>query len=413
MTLLQVTNLGKSYRSYASEWHRVARWFGAWFKPKQEQWILRHIDFSIRAGESIALVGQNGAGKSTLLKMITGTLQPTEGNVVVHGRIAAILELGMGFSSELTGRQNVVHAAGLMGFSEAEIQKTMPHVEAFAEIGTYFDAPMRTYSSGMQMRVAFALATASRPELLIIDEALSVGDAYFQHKSFNRIREFQAEGTTLLIVSHDRNAIQGLCSRALLLQQGGVVKDGSPEAVFDYYNALIAEKESNTIQVKQLDNGKLQTSSGTGEARVQSIAMYNSRGESVDTIGVGDAVELRVRVKILEPIDWLVLGYGIKDRLGQDMYGTNTWHTAQVIKNPRRHEEYEFCIAFEANLGVGSYSIQTALVDAETHLSANYEWRDLAFMFNVINVNKRHFAGTCWLEPSIIIKEGRLCDVQS
>ena len=319
----------------------------------------------------------------------------------------------MGFSSELTGRQTVVHAAGLMGFSEAEIQKTMPQVEAFAEIGTYFDEPMRTYSSGMQMRVAFALATASRPELLIIDEALSVGDAYFQHKSFNRIREFQAGGTTLLIVSHDRNAIQGLCSRALLLQQGGVIKDGSPEAVFDYYNALIAEKESNTIQVQQLDNGKLQTSSGTGEARVQSIAMHNSRGESVDTIGVGDAVELRVRVKIVEPIDWLVLGYGIKDRLGQDMYGTNTWHTAQVIKNPRLHEEYEFCIAFQANLGVGSYSIQTALVDADTHLSANYEWRDLAFMFNVINVNKRHFAGTCWLEPKIIIKEGKLCDVQS
>lgn len=413
MSLLRVTQLGKSYRSYASEWFRVARWFGAWFKPKQEHWILRHVDFSIEAGESIALVGHNGAGKSTLLKMITGTLPPTEGHVVANGRIAAILELGMGFSSELTGRQNVVHAAGLMGFREDEIKTLMPAIEDFAEIGDYFDKPMRTYSSGMQMRVAFALATASRPDLLIIDEALSVGDAYFQHKSFSRIRDFQAQGTTLLIVSHDRSAIQGLCTRALLLYQGGVVKDGAPEEVFDYYNALIAEKENNTIQIAPIDNGKNQTISGTGEAYVQSIALYNARHEVVDTVGVGDAVELRVRVRINGAIDWLVFGYGIKDRLGQVVYGTNTWHTTQMIKNPRVQNEYEFCIAFQANLGVGSYSVQTALTNAATHLSANYEWRDLALIFNVINVNKQHFAGTCWLESNITIKEKELCVAQS
>lgn len=147
----------------------------------------------------------------------------------MNGRIAAILELGMGFNPELTGRQNVYHAAGLMGFNAQEIEAFMPDVEKFAEVGEYFDQAVRTYSSGMQMRVAFAVATARRPEILIVDEALSVGDSYFQHKSFDRIREFQEQGTTLLIVSHDRSSIQALCDRVLLIEGGTVIKDGAPK----------------------------------------------------------------------------------------------------------------------------------------------------------------------------------------
>ena len=225
MSLLSVQGLGKAFRSYRSEWHRFARWFGLSVKPREEHWVLRHVSFDIEPGEAIGIVGQNGAGKSTLLKMITGTLKPTEGQVQIHGRIAAILELGMGFNPELTGRQNVHHAAGLMGFTPEQIDAALPDIEAFAEIGDYFGEPVRTYSSGMQMRVAFAVATAWRPEILIVDEALSVGDSYFQHKSFDRIREFQEQGTTLLIVSHDRGAIQSLCDRAILLESGTVIKD--------------------------------------------------------------------------------------------------------------------------------------------------------------------------------------------
>jgi len=405
MSLLSVKNLGKAFRNYRSELQRFARWFGVPIKPSEEHWVLRHISFDIQPGEAIGIIGQNGAGKSTLLKMITGTLQPTEGQVQVNGRIAAILELGMGFNPELTGRQNVFHAAGLMGFSADQIQQAMPGIEAFAEIGEYFDEPVRTYSSGMQMRVAFAVVTACRPEILIVDEALSVGDAYFQHKSFNRIREFQEQGTTLLIVSHDRSAIQSLCDRAILLEGGTVIKDGNPEEVFDFYNAIIAEKENSTVEVKQLENGKTQTSSGTGEARVEEIGLYNSSGEVVEFVGVGDPIELRIKVKVYQPIESLVLGYGIKDRLGQVMYGTNTWHTEQVINHPQAGGEYQFTIAFPANLGVGSFSIQTALVDRDTHLTANYEWRDMALVFNVINIDKKTFAGSLWNEPTITIKE--------
>lgn len=405
MTVLSVQQVGKAFRAYRSEWHRFARWFGLPIKPAEEVWVLRHISFDIRPGEAIGIIGQNGAGKSTLLKIITGTLQPTEGRIQVNGRIAAILELGMGFNPELTGRQNVRYAAGLMGFSREQIEVAMPQIEAFAEIGDYFDEPMRIYSSGMQMRVAFAVATAWRPEILIVDEALSVGDVYFQHKSFDRIRAFREQGTTLLIVSHDRSAIQSLCDRAILLEHGRVIKDGDPEEVFDFYNALIAEKENSTVEVKKLDNGKAQTTSGTGEARVEEIALYNSKGEVAEYVGVGEPVELRVKVKVHQPVETLVLGYSIKDRLGQVMYGTNTWHTNQVIHNPQPGDEYLFVIAFPANFGVGSYSVQTALVDRDTHLTANYEWRDMALLFNVINIDKTHFVGCMWNEPKIAFEK--------
>jgi lipopolysaccharide transport system ATP-binding protein len=282
MTLLAVTNLGKAYRTYRSEWQRMARWFYLPVKPTEEHWVLKHISFELGAGEAIGLVGQNGAGKSTLLKMITGTLQPSEGTVQVNGRIAAILELGMGFNPELTGRQNVYHAAGLMGFNASQINGAIDDIEAFAEIGEYFDHAVRTYSSGMQMRVAFSVATAFRPEILIIDEALSVGDSYFQHKSFGRIKEYQKAGTTLLIVSHDRGSIQALCSRAILLDGGTIIKDGPPEEVMDYYNAIIAQKENSVVEVNTLADGGRQTKSGSGKASIDSVTLYNTDHQGQD-----------------------------------------------------------------------------------------------------------------------------------
>ena len=403
--LLSIQNIGKAYRVYRSESRRFASWFGLPAKPSEEHWVLRHMSFEVYSGEAVGVVGQNGAGKSTLLKMIAGTLKPTEGKIQINGRIAAILELGMGFNPELTGRQNAIHALGIMGFNAEEIHQIIPKIEEFSEIGEYFDEPVRTYSSGMQMRVAFSVATAYRPEILIIDEALSVGDVYFQHKSFSRIREFQEQGTTLLIVSHDRSAIQSLCNRAILLENGAVIKDGNPEEVFDFYNAIIAEKENSTVEVKKLDNNKVQTSSGTGEAKVEEIALYNLKNEVVEVVGVGESVELRVKAKVYQSVESLVFGYGIKDRLGQVMYGTNTWHTEQVINQPKSDSEYIFKIAFPINLGIGSYSIQTALVDRDTHLTANYEWVDLALVFNVINIDKIQFVGCLWNEPSISIEE--------
>lgn len=398
--ILEVKNVGKAYRSYSSELWRILSWFGIKHKAAHETWTLQNINFSIKAGEAVGIVGQNGAGKSTLLKIITGTLKPSTGSIIVGGKIAAILELGMGFYPDLTGRQNAYHSAGLMGYTSAQIDAVIDQIEAFAEIGEYFDQPVRTYSSGMQMRVAFSVVTAYRPEILIIDEALSVGDAYFQHKSFDRIRQFRDEGTSLLFVSHDKGAILGLCNRAVLLEKGRVLKDGDPEETMDYYNALIAEKENSTIRQEKKEDGKVITVSGTGEATVSQIGLYNGAGEKVEVVGVGDSVELRVKVKVHQDIPELVLGFMIRDRLGQAVYGTNTHHLDQIIHNAKKGDNVEFSFSFEVNLGIGSFSVTVALHDRDTHIGTNYEWRDQALIFNVVNISKNTFTGLCWLEQN-------------
>lgn len=399
--LLKIEGLGKAYREYESEWHRFASWFGMRFKPKEEAWVLRAVSFAMGRGEAIGIVGQNGAGKSTLLKLITGVLRPTEGSVTLNGRVAAILELGMGFSPDMTGRQNVYHAAGLMGFSVHQIDSVIGEIEEFAEVGDYFDQSMRTYSSGMQMRVAFSVATAFRPDILIVDEALSVGDAYFQHKCFERIRHFQEEGTSLLIVSHDRGAVQGLCSRAILLEQGMLAKDGNPEEVMDFYNAIIAEREKSTVRTSRRADGRVQTISGTGDALVERIALLNESGAEVELMGVGQQASLVVDVRATSDIPRLVLGYMIKDRLGQVIFGTNTHHSGQAQDDVRAGQLLRFKIDFSMDLGPGSYSISTALVSSDTHLQNNYEWRDLALVFNVHNASLPVFIGSCWMPPEI------------
>lgn len=403
-TVLEVKNISKSFNDYGSETKRILSWFGFGFKPKEVHQILKNLNFSVSKGEAIGLVGQNGAGKSTLLKIITGTLVPSSGNININGRISAILELGMGFHPDLTGRQNAYHSAGIMGFSQEEIEKMMNDIESFAEIGEYFDQPVRLYSSGMQVRVAFSVATSYIPEVLIIDEALSVGDAYFQHKSIERIRSLQEQGTTLLFVSHDKNAIQAICNRVILLENGSICKDGKPEEVMDYYNALIAERENRTV-LQKVKNGRIETISGTKEATVTDIGLFNSKGKRVETVGVGEHLELRIIVQVNEPIKSLVLGYGIKNRLGQVIFGTNTWHTGQAMLDPSVGKKYSFTLSFDANIGVGSYSIQTALHEEESAAGFNYEWRDLALVFSVINIDKNFFAGSCWNQPDIEIRE--------
>lgn len=398
--LLEVRELGKAYRRYRNELMRVASWFSP-VQPLDETWILRDINFDVAQGEAVGIVGQNGAGKSTLLKMITGTLRPSEGYIRTHGRVAAILELGMGFNGELTGRQNVIHSAGLMGFTHAQIDSAMADIEAFAEIGSYFDKPMRVYSSGMQMRVAFSVATAFRPEILIVDEALSVGDAYFQHKSFDRIREFQRQGTSLLIVSHDKAAIQSLCDRAILLEQGRVLEDGLPQDIMDYYNALIAKKENDRVEITPLASGQIQTQSGSGEASVKQVSLHAENGNVLDVVDVGQAVELRITVAINANLPELVVGYKLKDRVGQEVFGTNTWHTGQVERELVEGEELTYHMRFDANLGPGSYSVSLSLHSSDTHLLNNYQWVDHALVFQMVNMEKDFFLGSSWVMPAI------------
>ncbi len=399
---ISVANLGKAYKQYRSRWARLGEWmfpFGG--KRYHLKWVLQEINFNISPGEAVGIIGINGAGKSTLLKLITGTTQPTGGRVVISGRVAAMLELGMGFHPDFTGRQNACMAGQLIGLSTQEINDLMPQIEAFAEIGEYIDQPVRVYSSGMQMRLAFSVATAKRPDVLIVDEILSVGDAYFQHKSFDRIRQFSREGTTLLIVSHDKQAIQSICDRAILLNAGRLTMEGKPEAVMDYYNAVLADNQRQNVKREVMDDGKVQTISGSGEAMIEEAALLNDQDERLEVVNVGQSVKLRVVVRIISDVPELVLGYMIKDRLGLPVFGTNTYHLRRPLVNLHEGAQIVFNFQFVANLGEGAYSIAIALHASDTHIDKNYEWRDRALMFSVINVDKGTFGGVAWLPPTL------------
>lgn len=402
MGRITVTNLGKAYKVYPGRFARLKEWLLPFGKPRHTiKWVLQDLNFTVPPGEAVGIIGINGAGKSTLLKMLTGTTQPTTGSIQITGRVAALLELGIGFHPEFTGRQNAFMAGQLLGMKAEEIAALMPEIEAFAEIGDYMDMPLRVYSSGMQMRLAFSVATAIRPDILIVDEALSVGDAYFQHKSFERIRQFRSQGTTLLIVSHDKQAIQSICDRAILLNAGGLAMQGEPEAVMDYYNALLAERENHTVRQHVADDGKVQTVSGTGEVTIEDIALLNESGERVETIGVGALVVLQVKARVNKAVSRLVLGYMIKDRLGQPVYGTNTYHLGRALEGMQVNSQVEFRFKFAANLGPGTYSITVALQEGDTHLGGNFEWRDLALVFGVLNTGKNDFVGVAWLPPEL------------
>jgi lipopolysaccharide transport system ATP-binding protein len=400
MGKIVVNNLGKAYKTYPTRLARIREWLTPFSKPKHQlKWVMQDVSFTVNPGEAVGIIGINGAGKSTLLKMITGTTQPTTGSVNITGRVAALLELGMGFHTDFTGRQNAYMAGQLLGMSATEISHLMPEIEAFADIGEYIDQPVRVYSSGMQMRLAFSVATAQRPDVLIVDEALSVGDAYFQHKSFDRIREFRKQGTTLLIVSHDKQAIQSICDSAILLNAGKLAMQGQPEAVMDYYNALLADHQGQSLKQEKNADGKIQTVSGTGEAKVEKIALLNEYDEPLDLVNVGQKVKMQISVKANAEIPELVLGYTIKDRLGQSVFGTNTHHLNQKTLAVNPGESITFIFEFFANLGVGTYSVATALHAEDTHISKNYEWRDLALVFNVINMDKDQFIGVAWMPP--------------
>ena len=402
--ILSVQNICKTYLDYESNFKRFASWFSKNKEEKNVKTVLKDVSFDVGAGEVVGLIGQNGAGKSTLLKIISHTLKPSSGRVTSSAKISSILELGMGFHGDLTGRQNAYQSCSLMGYSKEQIDEIIAYIEDFAEIGEYFDYPVRIYSSGMQMRLAFSVVTANRPDILIIDEALSVGDVYFQHKSFDKIKEFKSLGTTLIIVSHDSGAIKSICDRVILLEKGQILKDGEPEAVLDYYNALISKKQDVQISQITLQNGKIATVSGNKKACIKNVEILDAAGKKIQNLEVGKKIKLKVTVQANENLPSLVLGYQIKNRFSQVVYGTNTYHLKQALKNLKKGEEYDFSFEFDANLGVGSFSVTIALHDSDNHLQNNYEWRDNAIIFNVVNFSKPDFVGLAYLEPSLEVK---------
>ena len=384
MGFLRVRNLGKAYKRYARKSGRLAEWIGLGTQH-QPMWVLRDVSFDVRAGEAVGIIGANGAGKSTLLKIITGTIRPTIGSYEAGGRIAALLELGIGFHPEFTGRQNVYMSGHVLGIPGETIATLMNEIEAFSEIGDYIDQPVRTYSSGMQVRLAFSVATAVRPDILIIDEALSVGDTYFQHKSFDRIRQFRDQGTTLLFVSHNASAIKTLCDRAILLDQGALLRDDEPEAVLDYYNAIISVQRANyEVQQSERTMGRRATRSGTGQASIAAVDLIVD-GISVRAMRTGQAAMLSIAVVIDTAIPELTAGIMIRDRLGNDIFGTNTFHMGRSPTNLCAGDQLTIDFTFPAlRLGLGSFSVTAALHEGASHIVSSYDWWDRALVFQVI-----------------------------
>jgi lipopolysaccharide transport system ATP-binding protein len=348
---IRVTNLSKCYEIYASPRDRLKQFIFPRLQRKtgraakqyfREFWALKNISFEIKKGETFAIIGRNGSGKSTLLQMICGTLNPTSGNIQTNGRVAALLELGAGFNPEFTGRENVYLNASVLGLSIAEIDERFDTIAAFADIGEFIEQPIKTYSSGMMVRLAFAVAIHVDPEILIVDEALSVGDAYFQAKCAKMIQNIIATGATVLFVSHDTSTVKSLCSRALLLDAGENQYIGEVNtAVEKYYSALVAsqraEKKSVDHEVTyaesssnvNLENENFQTMANfqriqNGAATFLNVLLLNEQGQSVEAIDFGQRVTLRQIIRINASIPKLGFAYHIRDKNGQDIIYSDT-----------------------------------------------------------------------------------------
>ena len=394
LAALRVELISKQYRIYNRPSDRLKETVtrGRW-KAHREFWALKDISFEVEAGTTTGIIGPNGSGKSTLLQIITGTLEPTHGHVSLEGRVAALLELGAGFNAEFTGIENIFMNASLLGLSRAETEALLPEIASFAEIGDFIYQPLKTYSSGMYVRLAFAVAIAVSPQILIIDEALSVGDAVFQHRCTRRIKEMQENGTTILFVSHDPGAIRALCSRAILLDKGRMEADGPPAEVLARYQKVIMAQEAAYAQAElvrekpqpaaeEIDAPQFTYRHGNGSAEILKVELLDASQEPAAIVESGQMVHLRMHVVFNEDVIDPVYGFIIRNRHGIHLYGTNTkvqGITSGLIKSGSR---VETTFSFNCWLAPDLYSISIAVHSPQ---AVSFDWLDGALFFRVIS----------------------------
>jgi lipopolysaccharide transport system ATP-binding protein len=407
-TALRIIALRKEFRFYRHPWDRLVEW-ASWGRLQRSQVFvaLQDINFAVAKGNALGIVGANGAGKSTLLKIICGTLYPTAGRVELAGRVASLLELGTGFHSDFTGRQNIIFNARFLGLSDEEIHERMGAIIEFAELGEFIDRPLRTYSSGMQVRLAFAVMANVDPRILVIDEALSVGDAYFGQKCIARIRRFREEGVTLLFVSHDPSAVKTLCNEALLLHHGQIIDRGHPDDVLESYNTLIARQAGNreilTLEAKRpASREKAPRRSGSFAAVVASVALQDTHGQECRSFIAGEQATIAVRVLFMDEVTDPTVGILIRDRLGNDIYGTNTYHQQITTGHYEAGEELEVTFRLALNLGPGEYSLTVAAHTQDVHLYDCFDWIDRLLVFKILPPITSKFIGVAFLRPQTV-----------
>lgn len=365
---------------------------------------LKAINFQLKKGESLGIIGMNGSGKSTLLGIAAGGIKPSEGRVEHSGSIGAILELGVGFNPEYTGRENAEMSASIHGVPLDRRKEYIQFIEDFAEIGDFFDQPVKRYSSGMGARLAFSVVASMRPEILIVDEVLSVGDSYFQHKSFQFIRRLREDRVTLLIASHAPETLRTLCDRGILLDRGNIIMDGEIHEVMDYYNEMISQKSRNVNAVTIRQTGD--KGYGNKKAVIQQVEIVDGVGNSKSFYYCKEVVIVRVLCNIYSELGELTCGILIRDRLGNLIFGTNTFHLGKTLLNVVDGRVVKFDFRFSCNLGPGSYSVTAALHTAAEHVHENYNWIDNILTFEVIRpAEVANFIGPILLEPEVTIYE--------
>jgi lipopolysaccharide transport system ATP-binding protein len=390
-TAITVESVSKRYEIYNHPRDQLKQFFLPRFRRMmglqtrqyfREFWALQDVSMHVNKGESCGIVGLNGSGKSTLLQIITGTLTPTLGTVSTHGRIAALLELGSGFNPNFTGRENVYMNGALLGFSRDQIDTKFEAIQSFADIGDHFDQPLVTYSSGMQMRVAFAVATAFDPDILIIDEALAVGDAYFQQKCFHRIERFKDDGGTLLFVSHDSNTVKHLCDKAVLISHGKALSHGVPKTVIDLYQGLVAQKtdlsnqavivsQTPSIQPTEFTEfGKTKatwtkstTITTNKDAELIDFKLLNAEGQQVTYIESETVLIVQYRIRLNKDFDRPAFGLIVRDRIGRSLFETSTYAMRMQEKKMARGEVVIVQFKFNFNLRAGQYSFSIGVAN--------------------------------------------------
>jgi len=399
--VLEVKNIHKTYKIYKNNFDRLKEIFSD--KSYHKEFTAnKNISFDLYEGETLGIIGVNGAGKSTILKIIAGVIEPSLGEVLRHGRVTALLELGTGFNPQMSGYDNIYLNGTLIGMQEKEIDEKIEEIIAFSELGDYIYEPIMTYSSGMSMRLAFSIAIFSEPQILIVDEALSVGDAHFGAKCTKALRERKEKNMSIIYVSHDLNSLKLLCDRVILLNHGEVAQEGNPEEIINSYNFLISKL--NDTEEKMVIKNPSNNSFGTFDVEITEAIMKSQNG-SATIFSSGEQVTIEVNIHSKKEIANMTIGILIRDKFGQDIFGTNTYHH-KVSIDFKKETSYQCCFSLPLNIGTGKYSITTAVHSEDTHLDNCSHWLDHAIDFEIAGVIDKHlFTGICRLEPNIHFKE--------
>lgn len=388
--MIVVKNLRKSFKLFASPKERLKEALTGKSHHTQHT-ALNDVSFEAAPGEVLGVLGRNGAGKSTLLKLLTGVLMPDAGTLQIDGRVTGLLELGTGFNPELSGVDNIRINALMLGMSQADIERHRDAIIDFCELGDYIHEPLRTYSSGMVMRLGFAIAIHAEPACFLVDEALSVGDGYFQQKCIQRIRQFKQEGGTILFVSHDLNAVKVLCDRAIVLEGGRLIHDGDPEGAVNHYNRIMAEQAEGD-DLREGESGAF----GTQEVVVTSCHVQGQDSES-PMIASGEILEIYLHLKANATLEGIALGVLLRDRYGQDVFGQNT-HQHKQIFSMHEGEERDVVVRIKADIAPGKYTLSAALHSSDHHLDDCYWWHDSLDTFEVAGYRYSKFSGFCRLD---------------